>query len=155
MRKKTVIRQPFSQEILESKLLVDSSKGSFFCHVLPICIKLQFKKNSNLIMICLGICGSGSQTNNYLFSELNNSLFLNASSLVAQTVKCLPTIRVDQGSIPGSGRSPGEESGTLLLYSCLEYPMDGGAWQVLVHGLPPKARTNISKGFGQGESVGR
>ena len=34
----------------------------------------------------------------------------------------------DPGSIPGSGRSPGEGNGTPLQYSCLENPMDGGAW---------------------------
>ena len=34
----------------------------------------------------------------------------------------------DPGSIPGSRRSPGEGSGNLLQYSCLENPMDGGAW---------------------------
>ena len=33
----------------------------------------------------------------------------------------------DQGSIPGSGRSPGEGNGTPLQYSCLENPMEGGA----------------------------
>ena len=32
----------------------------------------------------------------------------------------------DLGSIPGSGRSPGEGNGTPLQYSCLENPMDGG-----------------------------
>ena len=32
------------------------------------------------------------------------------------------------GSIPGSGRFPGENSGNPLQYSCLENPMDGGAW---------------------------
>ena len=34
----------------------------------------------------------------------------------------------DPGSIPGSGRSPGEENGNPLQYSCLENPMEGGAW---------------------------
>ena len=34
----------------------------------------------------------------------------------------------DQGSIPGLGRSPGEGSGNPLQYSCLENPMEGGAW---------------------------
>ena len=34
----------------------------------------------------------------------------------------------DQGSIPGSGRSPGEGNGNPLQYYCLENPMDGGAW---------------------------
>ena len=32
------------------------------------------------------------------------------------------------GSIPGSGRSPGEGNGNTLQYTCLENPMDGGAW---------------------------
>ena len=34
----------------------------------------------------------------------------------------------DLGSIPGLERSPGEGNGTPLQYSCLENPMDGGAW---------------------------
>ena len=34
----------------------------------------------------------------------------------------------DPGSIPASGRSPGEGNGNLLQYSCLENPMDRGAW---------------------------
>ena len=34
----------------------------------------------------------------------------------------------DLGSIPGSGRSPGEGKGNPFQYSCLENPMDGGAW---------------------------
>ena len=34
----------------------------------------------------------------------------------------------DQVSIPGWGRSPGEANGNPLQYSCLENPMDGGAW---------------------------
>ena len=34
----------------------------------------------------------------------------------------------DLGSIPGSGRSPGEGNGNALQYSCLENPMEGGAW---------------------------
>ena len=34
----------------------------------------------------------------------------------------------DLGSIPGSGRSPGEGNGNPLQYSCLENPMDGGTW---------------------------
>ena len=38
------------------------------------------------------------------------------------------------GSIPGSGRSPGEGNGNPLQYSCLENSMDGGAWWATVHG---------------------
>ena len=39
----------------------------------------------------------------------------------------------DVGLIPGSGRSPGVGNGNLLQYSCLENPMDGGAWRATVH----------------------
>ena len=41
----------------------------------------------------------------------------------------------DLGSIPGSGRSPGEGNGNPLQYSCLENPMDGEAWEATVHGV--------------------
>ena len=41
----------------------------------------------------------------------------------------------DPGSIAGSGRSPGEGNGNLLHYSCLENPMDRGAWWATVHGV--------------------
>ena len=41
----------------------------------------------------------------------------------------------DQGSIPGSGRSPGEGNGNALQYSCLENSMDRGAWRATVHGV--------------------
>ena len=40
----------------------------------------------------------------------------------------------DLGSIPGSGRSPGEGNSNPLQYSCLENPMDRGAWWAAVHG---------------------
>ena len=39
----------------------------------------------------------------------------------------------DPGSIPGLGRSPGEGNGNPLQYSCLENPMDRGAWLAIVH----------------------
>ena len=41
----------------------------------------------------------------------------------------------DLGSIPGSGRSPGEGNGYPLYYSCLENSLDRGAWQAMVHGV--------------------
>ena len=41
----------------------------------------------------------------------------------------------DLGSIPVLGRSPGEENGNSLHYSCLENSMDRGAWQDAVHGF--------------------
>ena len=51
----------------------------------------------------------------------------------------------DPGSISGSGRSPGEGNGNSLQYTCLENPMDRGAWQDIVHGVAKswtRLRTN-------------
>ena len=50
-------------------------------------------------------------------------------------VKNLPANAGDVGLIPGSGRSPGGGNGNLLQYSCLENPMDRGAWWATVHGV--------------------
>ena len=48
----------------------------------------------------------------------------------------------DMGLIPGLGRSSGEGNGNPLQYSCLENPMDGGAWWVTVHGVT-KSQTRL------------
>ena len=59
-------------------------------------------------------------------------------SQVALVVKNLPANArdiIDAGSIPGLGRSPGGGHGNALLYSCLENPMDRGAWWAKVHGV--------------------
>ena len=58
-------------------------------------------------------------------------------------VKHLPIMWVDPGSVPGSGRSPGEGNGNPLQYSYLENPMDGGAWQATVHRVA-KSWTQLS-----------
>ena len=47
----------------------------------------------------------------------------------------------DPGSIPGSGKSPGEGNGNPFQYSCLENPMDGGAWWATVPGLAEELDT--------------
>ena len=62
------------------------------------------------------------------------------ASLVPQTVKNLPVVWEDPGSIPGSGRPPGEGNGYPLQYSCLENPKDRGTWWATVHGVT-KSRT--------------
>ena len=49
----------------------------------------------------------------------------------------------DPGSIPGLGRSSGEGNGNPLEYSCLENPMDGGAWQATIYGVT-KSWTQLS-----------
>ena len=50
------------------------------------------------------------------------------ASLIAQSVKSLTAMQETWVGIPGSGRSPGEGNGNPLQYSCLENPMDSGAW---------------------------
>ena len=66
-----------------------------------------------------------------------------AASLVAQTVKRLPAIRETWVRSLGREDSPGEGNGNPLQYSCLENPMDGGAWWATVHGVT-KSRTRLS-----------
>ena len=60
-------------------------------------------------------------------------------------VKNLPVSAGDKdtGSIPGSGRSPGMQSGNPLRYSCLGDSMDRGTWWATVHGTA-KNRTSLS-----------
>ena len=58
-------------------------------------------------------------------------------------VKNLPANTGDVGSIPGSGRSPGEGNGNSFQCSCLENPTDRGAWWATVHGAA-KSQTWLS-----------
>ena len=70
----------------------------------------------------------------------------------------------DTGSVPGSGRSPGEGNGNPLKYSCPGNPMDRGVWKAAVHGVTksptglkqlsihtlrsrPSATAKVNKGF--------
>ena len=65
------------------------------------------------------------------------------TSLVAQTIKRLGYNVRDLGSIPGSERSYREGNGNPLQYSCLENPMDRGAWWTTVHWVT-KSQTQLS-----------
>ena len=65
------------------------------------------------------------------------------ASLVAQKLKASDSNAGDLGSIPGSGRSPGEGNGNPLQYSCLENLMDRGAWWTSVHRVE-KSQTRLS-----------
>ena len=59
-------------------------------------------------------------------------------------VKNPPANAGDMGSIPGSGRSPGEGNGNPLQDSCLGNPMDRGAWWATVHGVA-KSQTRLKR----------
>ena len=58
-------------------------------------------------------------------------------------VKNLPASAGNVGLIPGLGKSPEEENGNPLPYSCLGNPMDRGAWRAISMGSP-KSRTQLS-----------
>ena len=62
---------------------------------------------------------------------------------VGSEVKVSASNSGDLGSIPGLGRSPGEGNDNPLQYSCLENPMDWGAWWAAVHGVT-KSQTRLS-----------
>ena len=100
----------------------------------------------------------------HLFSDLSvNSLFLTFSFLDKEVrvvfewvsmsrnwqglsggsvIKYPPANSGDTGLIPGSGRLHGEGNGNMLQYSCLENPMDRGAWWATVHGVA-KSQTQL------------
>ena len=76
------------------------------------------------------------------FGTLHSDGYLSSSSFAFQfsvdligglEVKASACNAGDLGSILGLGRSPGERSGNPLQYSCLENPIDRGAWQATVH----------------------
>ena len=71
-------------------------------------------------------------------------MFYYWASLVAQMVKKIYIYARqtgDTGSIPGSGRSPGEGHSNPLQYFCLENPMERGAWRATVHGVAKESDT--------------
>ena len=78
----------------------------------------------------------------FFFSLLNckSSLYILRESPNSSVGKETACSAGDLGSIPGSGRSPGKGNVNTLQYSCLENPMDRGAWQATVHGV---ARSRI------------
>ena len=80
---------------------------------------------------------------------LNLKVLSTGASQVAQVVKNLPAhagAAGETGLIPGSGRSPGGGNGNSLQYSCLENPMDRGAWWATVHGVATESGTAEATG---------
>ena len=66
------------------------------------------------------------------------------ASVVAQTLKNLPTMWETWVQSLSLGRSSGERNGNPLQYSCLGNPIDRGAWRVTVHGVA-KSQTRLNK----------
>ena len=69
--------------------------------------------------------------------ELQNKTRKRLLDMVAQLAKNLPAVQETRGSIQGLGRSPGEGNGNPIQSSCMETPMDNGAYILWGH----KSRT--------------
>ena len=106
-------------------LLVQETTGCW--QVLPVLLY----RNEILLcgLFCVWILSVKIMQHSFILLHVLWLTHLHWTSLVAQMVKRLPTVQ-DSGSIPGSGRSPGEGNGNPLQYSCLENPMDGRAWRL-------------------------
>ena len=75
-------------------------------------------------------------THIYIYPSMNMCICMCYTGFSGgSVVKNLPANAGDTGSIPGLGRSPGEENCNPLQYSGWENPMDRGAWWATVHGV--------------------
>ena len=63
------------------------------------------------------------------------------TKISGSVIKSLRALSRDLGSIPRSGRSPGKGNGNPLQYSCLQNPMDRGAWRATVHEVAKESDT--------------
>ena len=107
---------------------------------------LSFSSSTLHIQSLAKFCGNSISC---IFLELSSLAFSGQIHIIlwgfpgGSEVKVSTWNAGDPGLIPGSGRSPGEGNGTPLQYSCLENPMEGGAWlAITVHGVA-KSRTRL------------
>ena len=81
----------------------------------------------------------------FLFhDEWDSIVWMNQFWLSDKESACSAGDAGDAGSVPGLGRSPGGGHGNPPQYSCLENPMDRGAWWATVHGVA-KSRTRLER----------
>ena len=76
-------------------------------------------------------------------SKKHNPIIVRVAFPGGSVVKKLSAYARDSGLVPGSGRSPVEGNDNLCQYSCLENPMDGGAWPPTVHGCLKRVRHDL------------
>ena len=120
-----------------ARFQLSSRYVTFHVYLLSFFITVRFTQVLASLSFCQPICPW------VLITIIFCHFFTSDASQVAQVVKNLPASAGDLrdvGSIPGSGRSPGGGHGSPLQYSCLENPMDRGAWRATVHGVT-KSRT--------------
>ena len=76
-----------------------------------------------------------------MITDFSSNVLLILDFLGGSVVKTLPVKARDMGSVPGSGRSPGEGNSDPLQYSCLEKSMDREAWRITSHGVAKEPDT--------------
>ena len=114
--------------------------GLFFRNYNPVCTLFLFCFVFMTMKIMNCPCGYSFVLFFYfLFFQYLPSTTL--SSRLPSVVKNQLANAGDAGSVPGSGRSPGEGNGNPLQYSCLDNPLDRGAWQAIVHGVTKEPDT--------------
>ena len=86
------------------------------------------------------LCQTSAQ---YLASHLAN-LGLSQVTLIVRNLPANAGDIRDVGSVPGLGRSPREEHGNPLQFTCLENPMDRGAWWTAVHRVAESDTTEVA-----------
>ena len=97
-----------------------------------------------IYMVLKAFCSnSGISVFSSLIQEQISALSISYGFPGGSEVKVSAWNAGDPGSIPGLGRSPGEGNGNPLQYSCLENPMEGGAWQAAVHAVT-ESQTRLS-----------
>ena len=113
-----------------------------------ICSSAKLLDITNLeIMIKCQVCchylpkALGENISAFLFLELVNAVLCRGLGGSDRKESACDT--GDMGSIPRSGRSPGEGNGYPLQYSCLVNSMDRGAWRAMVHGVA-NSQTQLS-----------
>ena len=122
--------------------------------ILQFCL---FKRKLKLVLFCVNCFTQRVILNDFFFKSPNSSQsskdkemdtlkFRIGAPQVVLAIKNPPAnagVIRDTGSIPGLGRSPGGGHGNPLQDSCLENPMDRGAWWATVHGVM-KSRIQLS-----------
>ena len=131
--------QPFSKCLLILPFRNDKDNIVCLLHLCYLILLFASSRTKNSIK-CLPDKNNHIELLKTLILYLD--LYLQPCWLV-KTVKKLPAIRGEPGSISGLGRSPGEGNGYPVQYSCLGNSMACGAWWAAVHGVT-KSWTELS-----------
>ena len=124
---------------MKRSLVISVNNSLFRCFLGQKCCAMEIQYYLEWLQIVLPTSGIFKMFQIMVYQSYNfhvfENIYVNFVSLVAQRLKHLPPMRETPDSIPGLGRSPGEGNGNPLQYSCLENPMDRGAWWAIIHGV--------------------